>query len=38
MTPTGNKVIEVMMTAEQIRAYHAGYAHNERFGGKKDWD
>jgi len=38
MTPTGNEVIEVMMTADQIRAYHAGYEHNERFGGKKDWD
>ena len=26
------------MTAEQVEAYLAGYAYNERFGGKKDWD
>lgn len=26
------------MTAEQIVAYTAGYEHNEKFGGKKDWD
>ena len=38
ITPTGNEVIEVMMTTEQIKAYHAGYAWNEQFGGKKDWD
>ena len=26
------------MTAEQVEAYLAGYAYNEQFGGKKDWD
>lgn len=26
------------MTAEQVEAYLAGYAYNERFGGKKSYD
>jgi hypothetical protein len=26
------------MTEEQVNAYLAGYAYNERFGGKKDYD
>ena len=26
------------MTQEQVNAYLAGYAYNERFGGKKSWD
>ena len=26
------------MTQEQVDAYLAGYAYNERFGGKKSWD
>jgi hypothetical protein len=26
------------MTQESIDAYLAGYAYNERFGGKKSWD
>jgi hypothetical protein len=32
------EVSERDMTAEQIAAYHAGYAYNEQFGGKKEWD
>jgi len=26
------------LTPEELRAYHAGYDWNEKFGGKKDWD
>jgi hypothetical protein len=26
------------MTQESVDAYLAGYAYNERFGGKKSWD
>lgn len=26
------------LTPEEVRAYHAGYDWNEKFGGKKDWD
>jgi hypothetical protein len=37
-TPTGNTVLEVMMTEAQIQAYHAGYDHNEQYGGKKDYE
>jgi hypothetical protein len=27
-----------VLTAEEVEAYHAGYEHNEQFGGKKSWD
>jgi hypothetical protein len=37
-TSTSNRVIEPMMTADQVKAYHAGYDHNERYGDKKSWD
>lgn len=33
----GTRVEALDMTAEQIEAYHAGYDHNEQFGGKKEW-
>jgi hypothetical protein len=26
------------MTEAQIQAYHAGYDHNEQYGGKKDYE
>jgi hypothetical protein len=37
---TGNepRVLPVIMTKEQIEAYHAGYDWNEQFGGRKDYD
>ena len=33
----GTHIFEADMTAEQIEAYHAGYAYNEWLGDKKDW-
>ena len=37
-TYRSNQVLEVMMTAELVEAYHAGYDYNERFGDKKEWN
>ena len=34
---TGNGKRVTDLTEEQVRAYLAGYAHNEQFGDKKDW-
>jgi hypothetical protein len=36
---TGNepRVLAVIMTKEQIEAYHAGYDWNEQYGDKKDY-
>ena len=34
----GDPVLEADMSTAEIEAYHAGYDHNEKFGGKKDWD
>ena len=36
---TGNepRVLAVIMTKEQVEAYHAGYDWNERYGDKKEW-
>ena len=31
------RVLAVIMTKEQIEAYHAGYDWNERYGDKKEW-
>lgn len=31
------EVKEKDMAAADIQAYYAGYEHNEKFGGKKDW-
>ncbi|MEK9697837.1 MAG: hypothetical protein VW270_18865 [Candidatus Poseidoniales archaeon] len=33
----GKQIFEADMTAEQIEAYHAGYAYNDWLGDKKDW-
>jgi hypothetical protein len=33
----GPIVTEESMTAEEVAAYYAGYDHNERHGGKKDY-
>jgi hypothetical protein len=33
----GPIVTEEQMTAEEVAAYYAGYDHNERHGGKKDY-
>ena len=30
-------ITEERMTAEEVLAYHAGYDHNEQFGGKKEY-
>jgi hypothetical protein len=37
-TLESTEIHEVMMTAEQIEAYHAGYDWNERYGDKKCWN
>ena len=37
-TYNGQRVTREQMTAEEIEAYLAGYEHNEKFGGKKEWD
>ena len=36
---TGNKprISPALMSDADIAAYHAGYAFNEQFGGKKEW-
>ena len=34
----GQRISEDDMTLAEVEAYWAGYAHNEQFGGKKDWD
>lgn len=36
-TYTSTKVDASDMSAEEITAYYAGYAYNEKFGDKKDW-
>jgi hypothetical protein len=36
-TGRGDIVTEDRMSIEEIEAYFAGYDHNERFGGKKEW-
>jgi hypothetical protein len=36
-TYNGVRIGAEQMTAEEIEAYHAGYDHNEKFGGKKEW-
>jgi len=33
----GDRIERDDMTDEEIEAYHAGYDHNEEFGGKKEW-
>lgn len=33
-----NGNIVTALTPEEVQEYLAGYAHNEQFGGKKDWD
>jgi hypothetical protein len=36
---TGNSTLfsEHLMLTDEIAAYHAGYDHNEQFGGKKEY-
>jgi len=34
-TGNGDRITD--LTPEEVRAYLAGYAHNERYGDKKDW-
>lgn len=34
----GAEVKEGLMTAAEIAEYHEGYAWNEQYGGKKEWD
>ena len=40
MGATGNspEIPADVMSNEDIEAYHAGYDHNEQYGGKKSWD
>jgi hypothetical protein len=33
-----NGNIVTTLTPDEVQEYLAGYAHNEQFGGKKDWD
>lgn len=37
-TAMSERITEDRMTDEQIAEYYAGYAHNEQFGGKKDYE
>jgi hypothetical protein len=37
-TGMSDMVTEESMTAEEVAAYYAGYDHNERHGGKKDYE
>lgn len=33
----GKRIESAEMSLAELRAYFAGYAHNEEFGGKKEW-
>ena len=37
-TGSSRRIETAEMTADEVRAYIAGYQWNEQFGGKKDWD
>lgn len=37
-TYDSKRIEEVDMSDDEIEAYHAGYDHNEKFGGKKDYE